>query len=392
MNSKALTVVLAPVFGVAGFVLWPGQASTPAITPEAAIAAAEAAVAAPAEKPVSEIRPAIDKGQIEFAELHTAVEQGILKATFSGNGRDKLRATLINIGPSTLRVQATPGQLLESGKNAVAIVRSSMIEVAVGKTAEVDLQTVAVRSTNKVAEAAYTLSYNEATRVAPLITYAQQHLELSLPAIQTAALALAENLPLSAVAKFSPASGELKSRFNTDGFRVETTEILAALGALREMGVEDSSIAMTVDPQLKIEAMIEPLSRAAAMRYYGISEQNEWEFWKGELLDGAPETRHYALYGIARFYPEVALQMLPTWVRETKTNPVYRLSALQALADTQRVEALPLLRQLVDELGADTELGRAARGAADHLDQRLTQLSARQPAVAFRASKTPVQF
>ena len=54
--------------------------------------------------------------------------------------------------------------------------------------------------------------------------------------------------------------------------------------------------------------------------------------WKNELLNGDQGTRHYALYGIARFYPEIALQMLPNWAREKRTARVFRLAAVQALA------------------------------------------------------------
>ncbi len=382
MNTKALCAVITPVLAVGGFLLWPhsSKSAAPAIALEAPVPVAAAATPVPI--------PA----QIEFVELQAGVEQGLLKAKFSGNGRDKVRATLTNTGAAPLKVQIDAGQVLESGKNAVVVVREAMVEIAVGKTSEAQLQTVATRSTNKVSEAAYTLSYTRAPRLDGILAYAQKHLELSIGALQTAALALCENLPLSAVAKFTPATGELPSRFNTDGFRVETNDIIAALNALRQMHVEESSVAMTIDPQLKIEAMIEPLSRAAAMQYYGITSEKEWDFWKAELLSGAPATRHYALYGIARFYPEIALEMLPKWAREPKTNAVYRLAALQALADTQRMEALPILRQLTDELGASSELGRAARGAADYLDQRLTQIATRQTAVAFRSSKMLSKF
>jgi len=130
--------------------------------------------------------------------------------------------------------------------------------------------------------------------------------------------------------------------------------------------------------------MIEPLCRAAAMRYYRITAETEWDFWRRELLQGEPSTRHYALYGIARFYPEIAIDMLPKWAREAKTNAVFRLTALQALADTQRPEALPVLRQLADELGPHTQLGRAALGAAQFLDQHLATNSSKQVSLTFR--------
>jgi len=222
-------------------------------------------------------------------------------------------------------------------------------------------------------------------KIDPLFAYAKEHSELTSGAIQTAVLALMENLPLNAVCKFTPLAGELKSRFNTDAFRVETTDIIAGLEALRAVGVPDTSVVMTVDTQLKIEAMIEPLCRAAAMHYYNLTPETEWAFWKNELLQGDPATRHYALYGIARFYPDVAMEMLPKWARETKTNPVFRLSAVQALADTQRPEALPVLRQLADDFGMNTELGRAAAGAAEYLDQQLAALATKQASVSFRA-------
>jgi hypothetical protein len=325
-------------------------------------------------------------------DLESAISQGSIKAEFFGNGRDTLRGSVTNQTARALQVRTDAGQVFEAGKDAVVVVRPCAIELAPRQTSEMALQTCAVTSTNRIGEIAYTISTAKTPKLQPLLTYATEHLELSPGAIQTAALALTENLPLSAVSRFTPAAGELKSRFNTDAFRVETIDILAALTALRAMGIPDSSLAMTIDPQLKIEAMIEPLCHAAAMQYYGITEENEWEYWKGELLAGAPATRHYALYGIARFYPEIALEMLPRWAREPQTRGVYRIAALQALADTQRVEALPLLRQLADELGIDTEVGRAARGAAEYLDQRLNQIGVRQTAVAFRASRQLSQF
>jgi hypothetical protein len=132
--------------------------------------------------------------------------------------------------------------------------------------------------------------------------------------------------------------------------------------------------------------MIDPASRSAAMHYYGIAPESEWDYWKTELLSGEPTTRHYALYGIARFYPEIALEMLPKWARETKTGTVFRISAIQALSDTQRPEALPILQRLADELGANSELGRTATGAAKVLSAHLAKLAANKATVAFRTS------
>jgi hypothetical protein len=272
-------------------------------------------------------------------------------------------------------------------------VRPANLELLPGKPIDVTFETASIRSANKTNEQPYRLTYGRVTKVDAFLSYAVMHPELSLGAIQTGVLAITENLPLSAVCKFPLIGGELKSRFNTDTYRVETHDLITALVALREAGVRDDSVVLSIDPQLKLEAMIDPLCRAAAMRYYDLTAEQEWNFWRTELLQGEPATRHYALYGIARFYPDIALEMHPKWARETRTTPVFRLAAVQALAETQKAEAIPLLRQLADELGMKTELGRAAAGAAEYLEDRLATTATRQPAVAFRAgAKTTGEF
>ena len=394
MNAKALAVVLAPVIAAGGYLVWP-QSSQPAMqSPSMAQAAIVALAAVSAIGSHDSEAPApVIAGPAEPVDLQAAIEQGRIKAEFSGNGREAMRATLSNTGTTTLQARVEVGLVFESGRNAVVVARPTEVEIEAGKTVQATFQTAATRSGNSLGHAPYVITYNHVPRVELLLTYAQDHLELSAGAIQTAILALNENLPLSSVAKFTPGASELESRFNTDAFRVETYDIITALGALREMGVADSTVAMTLDPQLRIEAMIEPLSRPAAMRYYGISGADEWSYWKTELLSGAPATRHYALYGIARFYPDVAIDMLPKWALETKTNSVFRLSALQALAETQRPEAVNILNRLAENLGRETELGRAARGAALALDQRLSQLATvKNAAIAFRASPVLTQF
>ena len=394
MNTKALGVVLAPVIAAGGYFVWSHSGGPAFQSPSMAQVAVVALAAASAlGSHDGTVAPLAHSAPVEPVDLQSAIEQGRIKAEFSGNGRDAMRATLSNHTKSILQARVEPGLVFESGRNAVVVARPTEVEIEPGKSVQATFQTAATRSSNKIENAAYTITYNHVPRAEPLLTYAQEHLELSPGAIQTAILALNENVPLSSVAKFTSATSELESRINTDGFRVETYDIITALAALREMGVRDSALAMTLDPQLRIEAMIEPLCRPAAMRYYGITSENEWSFWKTELLSGEPATRHYALYGIARFYPDIAIDMLPKWALETKTNSVFRLAALQALAETQRPEAVNILNRLSENLGRETELGRAARGAAMALDQRLSQLaSAKSSAVAFRASPVLTQF
>ena len=383
MKVKALSLVLVPVAIVGGYALWP-RSSAVRSAPSTSVAVEKSAAEAKASGPA--------QPSAEVVELMDALTAGKVKVEGKGNGRERMWLTVSNQTAAQIALKFPVGQMFESERNVVVVVRPEGKELPASSTIEVSLQTAATRSLNKVAETAYRPTYNNVAKIEILLTHVQDHLELSPGAIQTAILALTENLPVSALAKFTPTGGALPSRFNTDAFRVETFDLIQALAALREIGVKDRDLALTIDPQLKIEAMIEPLCRAAAMRYYGIAAETEWEYWRKELLEGDPSTRHYALYGIARFYPEIALEMLPRWVRETKTNPVYRLSAIQALADTQRPEALTMLQTLVDELGPETDLGKAAAGAAKYLDTHLAKVAAIRTKVVFRSSGADVGF
>ena len=266
------------------------------------------------------------------------------------------------------------------------------MKVPAGQCAALDLQTAATRSTNIVGAGSYRLSPKTTPKIDMLLSYAQPHPEPIPGALQTGVLALPDSLPLSALCKFTPAVGDLPSRFDTSAFRADTADLVSALATLREIGVSDRDLALTVDPQLKLEAMIEPQVRAKAMSYYGIAADKEWDFWKSELLAGENGTRHYALFGIARFYPQIALDMLPKWSREKRTNSSFRLAAVQALADTRRPEPLAILQELVKELGRNTELGRAAVDAAQYLDGELTKAASASKSVAFRGTVAAVDL
>lgn len=335
-----------------------------------------------------EVKPGLAFQQVE---LITVAEQGRVVAEITGNAKDRATASLHNNSTTPYRVQIPAGQILESGRDAVVVLRDSNTELMPGEKHEVRLRTAALHSTNKVSEKTYKLSYQANMKVQLFLTWLADHPEVSGPTAQTVILALTENLPVNALAKFAPANG-VKSPFETEDFRVETSDLIGALRALKDSGVNMANLSIGMDPQLRIESMIEPLSREVAKRYYGITDAVEWEFWKTELLQGDPSTRHYALFGIARFYPDIAIDMLPKWVRETKTHPVYRMSAIQAIADTQRPAALPLLRQLSVELGAESDLGKAANQAAGFLDRRLTQLAQAAPVVAFRGRESVAAF
>ena len=391
MKTKILCAVLLPAVAVGGFCLSPGKARlslpAPSLKEAALVALAVAASTARHESgaPLAAIAP-------PTLDLADGLRQGVLKAEISGNGREAARARISNPGDTVRNVRVTAGQILLNDRTAVIVVRPGLLALAPGTTGELSLQTAALRSSNKIAEAAYRITLNPTPQLDPLLSYIQDHPDFTPGAIQTAILAITENLPLRAVAKFTSVGGQLRSRFDTTAFRAETAEVVAALLALRETGRNYAEVAMSIDPQLKIEAMIDPQARPVAMRYYGVTAETDWEYWKNELASGAVATRHYALYGIARYYPDVALNMLPKWAREVRTSSLLRRSAIQALADTQRAEALTILRQLADDLGRYTELGRAAASTAQHLEAHLAKAVGRQTAAISLGTATPGAF
>jgi len=338
---------------------------------------------------VSHLPPAV-KSSIFFGpsvDLLAALAQGSVTVDFTGNGRERMVATVCNRTKKGLRLHFREGQLFAAGDNHVVLIRSADMDIPPGDTQSLELQTAATRSTNVLGSAQYKLAVYTLGNLETLLALLAERPEASAGAVQTAVLALTENLPVAAFAKFPEPGGDLPTKFDTKAFKVDVADIISALALLRDIGCPDDQLALAVDPQLKVEAMIDPMAHAAAMHYYGISAEAEWDYWKHELLNGDESTRHYALYGIARYFPQVALDMLPRWARETRTSPVFRLSAIRALALTERPQALSELRQLEHELGADNDLGMAAHRSADLLEAHLVKTSSpKKLVIAFHAS------
>ena len=352
---------------------WPHGGKTAAATPAPVQAArppsAPLAIAAPRKAPAP-----------LTSNLVTAVDQGVIECAWRGNGKDRLTLTARNLSAVAIRVYMPAGQLLASSDSTIVTVQSHLLEMAPHAVFHQEFGSLATSSANKVADAEYHLSFGPLPEVSKLLGYVAAHPDVPPGALQTATLILTENLPLSSFAKFNELSGGVALLPDTKDFKADTVDILTALTMIKEIGVT-RPLAVTIDPQLRIEGMIDPATHNLAVRYYGIAD--EWAYWKHELLEGDPSTRHYALYGIARFYPDVALQMLPKWARQNSVAPVFRLSAVQALAQTEKTEAIPVLR------GLENEFGGKASWAAPRTPPRTTWMSSSPAPAAWRRRMRP---
>lgn len=308
-------------------------------------------------------------------EIADAANTG-LECAFFGNGREKLLVRLRNPTFKAWRVGVGRGTLLENATASVIVLFNAQSDVAPGEEKTLALQSAALSAANPLLEGDFSLADRRLPKIAPLLDYLASHREISRQAIQTAILVLTENLPLGAFAKFTQKGGQVAEALGTEAFKADVGDILQALSLLRAVGCRTEELAISIDPQLKIEAMIEPKTKPIAMAHYQIDPKEEWTYWKNELLQGEASTRHYAFYGIARFYPQTALKMLPQWASDPKVDSVYRLSAIRALGEISMPETVVLLEKLVSECGSQTELGKAAQQALESARKRLAD---RQP-------------
>jgi len=333
---------------------------------------------------------AFEKGEHMTIDLLFALEDHVVEAEFKGNGRDFLKMIVTNRASQPVRLSFPLGQTFESVHGRVMLLRPMTLDLVAGETLRRDLETLALGSAHGNGEERLFAAVADAGatgELQPLLEYLAAHPETPTAVAQTAALAIRENLPASAFAKFAQ-EGALPSELNTDFFKVETAELVQALILLRNLGYTGEELAITIDPLTKIEAMVDPMAHAFALHYYGIEPGAEWAYWKHELLEGNVKTRHYALHGIAKYYPDVALKMMPEWVRERKTSRIFRLAAAQALSVIPRPEALELLKKLREEFPDDIDLSRTITNGIDYLDAVLHKTAFAEP-VAFRFSGEP---
>ena len=337
--------------------------------------------------------PADPKAAPVEISLSDALGRRWLQAEYRGNGRSELRVAFANRHNAPLRVTVDSGLIFETSdlRNQMVVARGQQVDIPAGGNTAAWFPCAATRSTNALSDQSYHLCPDNLQTLRALFTQVDRSPEYSREAIQCAVLMLTENAPLNLFAKFSVLSGDQPTKTKSPAYRVNTAEILAAFTLVKEAGYSRMNLVAAQEGQLKIEAMIDPLAHAAAVSYYTMTTEQEWTYWRDELQKGDMSTRHYALYGIGRYFPEVALQMLPDWARAAHLPALMRTSAIQAMAETHKLEAISVLQQLVGEFGAATELGQSARKAIAYLENQRAAPAATGNGVEFRLSQASLR-
>jgi hypothetical protein len=355
MLSRNQIIILASVAAVAvgGGFYWKTSTAGPA---------AQAVTPAESAKTIADAKQkAGRKGTAAVAKTTAEVEM-----IFERQGTNALALKVKNPTQEPFAVSLAAGTVFEDGKSGVILLKPFEAKVEAGGNLDQDLAVVALSSANQSDTGKFTKTSKDEPRLAALLQHLESHSAVPVSVVQTAALAILEDAPAGLFARFPrPLAGDVPA---IDSFRVDTYDIVAAIQLLREIGVDSSKLAQ--DAQLKVEATIDLKAHDIAM-YYGISREAEWQYWTRDVMGGDPTMRHYALYGIARFYPDVALQMMPKWAKEARIAPHYRRAAVGALALTQKPEARALLQALEQELAADTALAQKVEPALRYLEQNL---------------------
>lgn len=287
--------------------------------------------------------------------------------TFERTGRNSLQMKVTNTSAKPFPVQFGAGAIFEDDRAGVVLLKPVDVTVDAKGTLEQELAVASLRSGKLESRGKFKDAAKNEPKLDALLKHLETHSEMPVGVVQTAVIAILEDAPVEVFAQFPRLHSDETQR--DDSFKVETSQIVAALQLLRDIGLDNAKLGD--DPQLKIEAMIDLKAHEMAKQYYGISSETEWAYWRHELLMGDPSTRHFALYGIARFYPDVALVMMPRWARETRTLPHYRRAAIGALALTQKSAARPILQDLGRELAREKELAQRVDPALRYLEQNL---------------------
>lgn len=331
---------------------------------------------APSPVPAPAATPAPTPPPFVEMELIPAARDPAAGIRFLGNGREEMHLVARNSTGREIRTEIPRGMLFTTADGAVQVVVTHSVPVVIPREgpASVRARTAAIRLSNTLGDQQFYPSEARIDQLDRFLPLLEQFPDASAETVQTAVLILLHNPPLPVFARFKLVEAEQAAGpFAPDIFRVDLHDILLAMLLLKDFPGAPQPPRIATSSQLKLEALINPRTHDLAMRYYDITREAEWDFWRSELTSGNPATRHYALYGIARYYPDVAFRMLPAWVSEPRTPAAYRAAAAYALAEIENDAALRTLSELQARLASDQAVAQPLARAVEIARRRAAE-------------------
>ncbi|MDR3402489.1 MAG: hypothetical protein P4L99_08315 [Chthoniobacter sp.] len=286
--------------------------------------------------------------------------------SLTSNGKGVLKGEAVNTTAEAIEYMYPAGTLFSNGKGDVVLLHDTFVNLAPKKAAELSLSVAQTSSANGILSGEFSQRGEAEGPLHQLVHRISIKDSVAPSVAQTAVLILVDDAPLDTITSFPRLRPKALANTGPKPFCTAPQDLIAALALIRNAGIDLNKIAVMGEPQLEVMTMLNPDSHEAAMALFGITRETEWAYWQQELLQGDPSVRHYALYGIARYFPDVALEMLPSWVK-TKTLPrSYRISAAWALALIEDSRANEELQGLRREFPDDAGLRQALDGALRH--------------------------
>jgi hypothetical protein len=285
----------------------------------------------------------------------------------SGDGFGSIEIAIDNGTESAVTRSWGPGDSFESSVNRMLVADRHSSEVPPLMRTSVALRaypmTAGGRPTRRVYQVGEPIE-GDLKRLAEAIA---DDSAISPAVARSAVLMLSDNPPLDVFAMFPRPQHAISPDLDLESFRVPTSDLVDALAMMKRLGLPWQNLQVATDLQFPIEAMYGTESHDKAAAFFGIARAREWVFWKRLLLHGPPSLRHYALFGIARYFPDIAILMHPGWVNATHLPYIFRVTAVRSLAITDRSEAIPLLRRVRRDWSGDAEMVRSAEAAIAYL-------------------------
>ena len=290
-----------------------------------------------------------------------------LQVTLVADQQCSLKGQAANASAQPVVYARPAGTLFSNGEGDVVLLKDVSVEVPAKGKAPLSLPVAQTTVGEHPLTGRFTPRVGAVSETLRALVDLLAHKQNVSPSVaQTAVLIVNDDAPLDMIASFPRLEPPALVSAADQPFSVSPGDLIAALRLIQEAGLDPARSALMSEPQLKVMTLLNPDSHPAAMEFYGLSEQTEWSYWKKQLLDGDPALRHYAFYGIARYYPAVALDMLPRWVRDPGVYRSYRLSAAWALALVDDARAQQTLVGLRQEFQADAGLRQTLDRALQH--------------------------